>query len=78
MQIILFILKNVKILIKISKNTEASKQQIRKEQNLYYVALTRGKEKIILDTKIPLYDDKKDNKKQVFFKKVGKNSIEII
>lgn len=37
---------------------------INKEQNLYYVALTRGKQKIILDTKPILYDEYSGNKKQ--------------
>ena len=30
---------------------------IKKEINLYYVALTRGKKRIILDTKIPIYEN---------------------
>ena len=37
---------------------------IKNEQNLYYVALTRGKKKIILDTKQPIYENIVDNKKQ--------------
>jgi hypothetical protein len=37
---------------------------IKKEQNLYYVALTRGIKKIILDVAIPEYDDIKSGKKQ--------------
>ena len=38
---------------------------IKNEQNLYYVALTRGKKKIILDTKQPIYENIVDNKKQI-------------
>jgi len=41
---------------------------IEKEQNLYYVALTRGKKQIILDRKIPTYENlNRDNRKQSFF-----------
>ena len=41
---------------------------IEKEQNLYYVALTRGKKQIILDKKIPIYENlNRDNRKQSFF-----------
>lgn len=29
---------------------------IKKEKNLYYVALTRGRKKVILDVKVPIYD----------------------
>ena len=39
---------------------------IQKEENLYYVALTRAKKRIILDIKIPIYDDITNNKKQSF------------
>lgn len=39
---------------------------VQKEENLYYVALTRAKKKIILDIKIPIYDDITNNKKQSF------------
>jgi hypothetical protein len=38
---------------------------IKKEQNLYYVALTRGIKRIILDVAIPEYDDLSSNKKQI-------------
>ena len=50
---------------------------IAKEQNLYYVALTRGMKKIIIDNKKVIFDYDYDNnsKKQLFFKKVGINSI---
>ena len=50
---------------------------IAKEQNLYYVALTRGMKKIIIDSKKVIFDCDYDNdsKKQLFFKKVGSNSI---
>jgi hypothetical protein len=37
---------------------------IKKEQNLYYVALTRGMKKIILDVAIPEYTDLTSSKKQ--------------
>ena len=40
---------------------------IAKEQNLYYVALTRGIEKIIIDTKTIIFENEVDNKKQVYF-----------
>lgn len=48
---------------------------IAKEQNLYYVALTRGMEKIIVDTKKIIFENEDNSKKQVFFKKVGNNTI---
>jgi ATP-dependent exoDNAse (exonuclease V) beta subunit len=48
---------------------------IAKEQNLYYVALTRGIKKIIIDSKKVIFENEFDNKKQIFFKKVGSNSI---
>jgi ATP-dependent exoDNAse (exonuclease V) beta subunit len=50
---------------------------IAKEENLYYVALTRGIKKIIIDSKKVIFESEMDsnNKKQIFFKKVGKNSI---
>ena len=38
---------------------------IKKEQNLYYVSLTRGIKRIILDVAIPEYDDLTSNKKQL-------------
>jgi superfamily I DNA/RNA helicase len=46
-----------------------------KEQNLYYVALTRGMEKIIIDTKKIIFENEVDNKRQIFFKNIGNNSI---
>ena len=48
---------------------------IAKEQNLYYVALTRGIEKIIIDTKTIIFENEVDNKRQIFFKNIGNNSI---
>lgn len=48
---------------------------IKKEQNLYYVALTRGKQKIILDTKPVLYDDLFNNKKQSLIENFGVKKI---
>jgi hypothetical protein len=38
---------------------------IKKEQNLYYVSLTRGIKRIILDVAIPEYDDLQSGKKQM-------------
>lgn len=48
---------------------------LNKEKNLYYVALTRGKKQIIIDTKKPMYEIETNNKKQLFFKTVGNNCI---
>ena len=48
---------------------------IKKEENLYYVALTRGKKRIILDTKTILYDDVSDNKKQTLIENFGIKKI---
>ena len=42
---------------------------IKKEQNLYYVALTRGMKEIILDVKIPIYEDNSGNKVQTHISK---------
>ena len=39
---------------------------IKNEQNLYYVALTRGKKRIIIDVKKPIYGEDISNKKQFF------------
>lgn len=39
---------------------------IKNEQNLYYVALTRGKKRIIIDVKKPIYGGDISNKKQFF------------
>ena len=36
------------------------------EENLYYVALTRGRKRIILDSKQPIYENIVDNKKQSY------------
>ena len=41
------------------------------EKNLHYVALTRGIREIIIDTKIPVYDDNTSNKKQTSVLKFG-------
>jgi len=48
---------------------------INKEQNLYYVALTRGKKQIILDTKPIIFDDISDNKKQTLIENYGIKKI---
>jgi ATP-dependent exoDNAse (exonuclease V) beta subunit len=47
---------------------------INKENNLYYVALTRGKIDIILDQKIPIYNDNPQNKIQTNILNYGFNS----
>jgi len=49
---------------------------IQKERNLYYVALTRGKKQILLDTAKTnaVANDKKDNKTQMFFIKGKKRT----
>jgi ATP-dependent exoDNAse (exonuclease V) beta subunit len=44
---------------------------IKNEQNLYYVALTRGFREIIIDTKIPIYDEPSSGKKQTSVLKYG-------
>ena len=52
--------------------------QLPKEENLYYVALTRGKERIILDTvkdNCILYEDKNGNKKQKKMTHYGAGAI---
>lgn len=41
------------------------------EKNLHYVALTRGFREIIIDTKIPVYDDASSGKKQTSVLKYG-------
>ena len=54
---------------------------ILREKNLYYVALTRAKKQIILDTPKSnvAAQDKKDNKKQMFFiKSNGRNKKNIV
>ena len=42
---------------------------VKKETNLHYVALTRGMKEIIVDIKIPIYDDNSDGKKQTHISK---------
>jgi superfamily I DNA/RNA helicase len=42
---------------------------VTKEINLNYVALTRGMKEIIVDVKIPIYDDISDGKKQTHMSK---------
>ncbi len=50
-----------------------------KEQNLYYVALTRGMKRIIIDSKKIIFENELvDNKKQIFFKKVSNNNTIIL
>ena len=48
---------------------------IEKEINLYYVALTRGKKRIILDTKTPIFNDNSGNKEQMSMLNYGFNCI---
>jgi ATP-dependent exoDNAse (exonuclease V) beta subunit len=48
---------------------------IKKDENLFYVALTRGKKEIILDTKLNLYDNPSDNKKQSLINHYGIKKI---
>ena len=43
----------------------------RNEKNLHYVALTRGFREIIIDTKIPIYDESNSGKKQTSVLKYG-------
>jgi hypothetical protein len=47
------------------------------EKNLHYVALTRGIREIIIDTKIPMYDDATSGKKQTSILKHGMIKIKI-
>jgi ATP-dependent exoDNAse (exonuclease V) beta subunit len=52
--------------------------ELPKDENLYYVALTRGMKQIILDTVKPIYEDTKDakeTKKQMKMKYFGINTI---
>jgi len=42
---------------------------VKKETNLHYVALTRGMKQIIVDVKIPIYDDNSGGKKQIHMSK---------
>ena len=49
--------------------------ELPKEENLYYVALTRGMKQIIIDTVKPIYEDAKESKKQMKMTYFGVNTI---